>query len=74
MNAVSNVFGGWGSTSEGGVLFTISIPGVGQFSYQATLEETKPQGDGSSDDAGNTGNDGGAGGDDTSAEEGAVVP
>ena len=74
MNAVSEVFGGWGSTSEGGVLFTISIPGVGQFSYQATLEETKPQGDGSSDDAGSTGNDVGAGGDDTSAGEGAVVP
>ena len=74
MNAVSEVFGGWGSTSEGRVLFTISIPGVGQFSYQATLEETKPQGDGSSDDAGSTGNDVGAGGDDTSAGEGAVVP
>lgn len=74
MNAVSEVFGGWGSTSEGDVLFTISIPGVGQFSYQATLEETKPQGDGSSDDAGSTGNDVGAGGDDTLAGEGAVVP
>ena len=77
MNAVSEVFGGWGSssTSETGVSFSISIPGVGQFSYQATLEKkTTPQGDGSSDDAGNTGNDGGAGGDDTSAGEGAVVP
>lgn len=75
MNAVSEVFGGWGSsTSETGVSFSISIPGVGQFSYQATLEETTPQGDGSSDDAGSTGNDGGAGGDDTSAGEGAVVP
>ena len=75
MNAVSEVFGGWGSsTSEIGVLFSISIPGVGQFSYQATLEETTPQGDGSSDDAGSTGNDVGAGGDDTSAGEGAVVP
>lgn len=60
MSAVSNVFGGWGSTSEGGVLFTISIPGVGQFSYQATLTEVSQE-DGSSDDAGNTGNDGGAG-------------
>lgn len=75
MNAVSEVFGGWGSsTSETGVSFSISIPGVGQFSYQATLEETTPQGDGSSDDAGSTGNDVGAGGDDTSAGEGAVVP
>lgn len=73
MNAVSEVFGGWGSTSEEGVLFTISIPGVGQFSYQATLTEVSQE-DGSSDDAGNTGNDGGAGGDDTSAGEGAVVP
>lgn len=75
-NAVSKVFGGWGSsTSETVVsLFSISIPGVGQFSYQATLEETTPQGDGSSDDAGSTGNDVGAGGDDTSAGEGAVVP
>lgn len=75
MNAVSKVFGGWGSSaSETGVLFSISIPGGGQFSYQATLEETTPQGDGSSDDAGSTGNDVGAGGDDTSAGEGAVVP
>lgn len=75
MNAVSKVFGGWGSsTSETGVSFTISIPDAGQFSYQATLEETTPQGDGSSDDAGSTGNDVGAGGDDTSAGEGAVVP
>lgn len=73
MSAVSNVFGGWGSTSEEDVPFTISIPGVGQFSYQATLTE-ESQEDGSSDDAGNTGNDGGAGGDDTSAGEGAVVP
>lgn len=73
MNAVSEVFGGWGSTSEEVVPFTISIPGVGQFSYQATLTE-ESQEDGSSDDAGNTGNDGGAGGDDTSAGEGAVVP
>lgn len=73
MNAVSKVFGGWGSTSEEDVLFTISIPRVGQFSYQATLTE-ESQEDGSSDDAGNTGNDGGAGGDDTSAGEGAVVP
>lgn len=73
--AVSEVFGGWGSsTSETDVSFSISIPGVGQFSYQATLEETTPQGDGSSDDAGSTGNDVGAGGDDTSAGEGAVVP
>lgn len=73
--AVSEVFGGWGSsTSETGVSFSISIPGVGQFSYQATLEETTPQGDGSSDDAGSIGNDVGAGGDDTSAGEGAVVP
>ena len=75
MNAVSKVFGGWGSsTSETRVSFTISIPDAGQFSYQATLEETTPQGDGSSDDAGSTGNDVGAGGDDTSAGEGAVVP
>lgn len=74
MNAVSRVFGDWGSTSETDVPFTINIPEVGQFSYQATLEETTPQGDGSSDDAGSTGNDGGAGGDDTSAGEGAVVP
>lgn len=75
MNAVSKVFGGWGSsTSETDVSFTISIPDAGQFSYQATLEETTPQGDGSSDDAGSTGNDVGAGGDDTSAGEGAVVP
>lgn len=74
MNAVSEVFGGWGSsTPEKGVSFSISIPGVGQFSYQATLTE-KSQEDGSSDDAGSTGNDGGAGGDDTSAGEGAVVP
>ena len=73
MNAVSKVFGGWGSTSEEVVSFSISIPGVGQFSYQATLTE-ESQEDGSSDDAGNTGNDGGAGGDDTSAGEGAVVP
>lgn len=70
--AVSDVFDGW--ESETGVSFSISIPGVGQFSYQATLEETTPQGDGSSDDAGSTGNDVGAGGDDTSAGEGAVVP
>lgn len=75
MNAVSEVFGGWGSsTPEKGVSFSISIPGVGQFSYQATLEENTLQGDGSSDDAGSTGNDVGAGGDDTSAGEGAVVP
>lgn len=75
MNAVSEVFGGWGSSApETGVSFSISIPGVGQFSYQATLEETTPQGDGSSDDAGSTGNDVGTGGDDTSAGEGAVVP
>lgn len=70
--AVSDVFDGW--ESETGVSFTISIPDAGQFSYQATLEETTPQGDGSSDDAGSTGNDVGAGGDDTSAGEGAVVP
>lgn len=75
MNAVSKVFGGWGSsTSETDVSFSISIPDAGQFSYQATLEETTPQGDGSSDDAGSTGNDVGAGGDDTSAGEGAIVP
>ena len=70
--AVSDVFDGW--ESETGVSFSISIPDAGQFSYQATLEETTPQGDGSSDDAGSTGNDVGAGGDDTSAGEGAVVP